>query len=78
MRVIWKDTIANACPPATYRKVTMTRYENGWILDIEGNNNIYASQDHAKNAIDQILGGTARRHVKNRLNKGIKIIGTTK
>ena len=44
-------------------------------MDIPENNNIYASQDCAKNAIDKILGGTARRHVESRLKKGIKILG---
>lgn len=76
MRVIWKDSLANPCPPYEYRKIGITRYKKGWILGIEGNNNIYASVDCAKNAIDEILGGTARRHVEKRLLKGIKIIGT--
>lgn len=77
IRVTWKDNRnGKPCPPAQYRKVTMTRCNNGWILDLPGNNNIYASQDCCKNAIDEILGGTARRHVSSRLKKGIKIIGT--
>lgn len=75
IRVVWKDQNGRPCPPATYRKVTMSRYKSGWILDIPENNNIYASQDCAKNAIDKILGGTARRHVESRLKKGIKILG---
>ena len=75
IRVTWKDQNGRPCPPTAYRKVTMTRYKSGWILDMPGNKNIYASQDCAKNAIDKILGGTARRHVESRLKKGIKIIG---
>lgn len=75
IRVVWRDDNGRACPPASYRKVTMTRYNSGWILDLPGNNNIYASQECAKNAIDEILGGTARRHVNSRLKKGIKILG---
>ena len=75
IRVTWKDQNGRPCPPTTYRKVTMTRYKSGWILDIPGNKNIYTSQDCAKNAIDKILGGTARRHVESRLKKGIKILG---
>ena len=75
IRVTWKDNNGKPCPPATYRKVTMTRYKSGWILDLPEDHNIYASQDCAKNAIDQILGGTARRHVESRLKKGIKILG---
>ena len=76
VRVTWKDSRANPCPPATYRNVTMTRYQNGWVLDLPSDNNIYASQDCAKNAIDKTLGGTARRHVESRLKKGIKVLGT--
>ena len=75
IRVTWRDQNGHPCPPARYRKVTMTRYKSGWILDLPGNNYIYASQDCAKNAIDEILGGTARRHVEKRLTKGIKILG---
>ena len=75
IRVVWRDQNGRPCPPAMYRKVTMTRYNSGWILDIPEDKNIYASQDCAKNAIDKILGGTARRHVESRLKKGIKILG---
>ncbi|MBR5320782.1 MAG: hypothetical protein IKY90_04315 [Oscillospiraceae bacterium] len=75
IRVVWKDQNGKPCPPAKYRKVTITRYNNGWVLDLPGDNNIYASQDCAKNAIDEILGGTARRNVEKRLLKGVKIIG---
>lgn len=75
IRVTWRDQNGRPCAPATYRKVTMTRYKSGWILDLPENNYIYASLDCAKNAIDEILGGTARRHVEKRLQKGIKIIG---
>ena len=75
IRVTWKDQNGRACPPAEYRKVTMTRYKSGWILDIPEDKNIYASQDCAKNAIDKILGGTTRRNVESRLKKGIKILG---
>ena len=76
MRVIWKDSLANPCPTTKYRNIEIIRYKKGWILGIDGNTNIYASQDCAKNAIDEILGGTPRRHVEKRLLKGIKIIGT--
>lgn len=75
LRIVWKDQAARPCPDFSYRKVKISRYGFGWILDLPDNNNIYASQDCAKNAIDEILGGTARRHVDKRLKKGIKIIG---
>lgn len=76
MRVVWKDSMARPCPNAKYRNIEIIRYKKGWILGMEGNPNIYASQDCAKNAIDEILGGSARRHVEKRLLKGIKVIGT--
>lgn len=75
MRVTWKDSDARKCPPTKYRKVTITRYNNGWITDIEGDMNIYASQDVTKNAIDKLLGGKPRRTTESRSKKGIKILG---
>lgn len=76
IRVTWKDNNGKPCAPTSYRKVTISRYANGWVIDLPGDNNIYASQDCAKNAIDKALGGTARRNVESRLKKGIKILGT--
>lgn len=76
IRVTWKDSMARSCQPMTYRNITATRYKTGWILDLPEDNNIYASLDHAKNAIDKALGGKTQRPVKKRLEKGIKIIGT--
>ena len=82
MRVVWRDNNGKPCPPAKYRDVTITRYNDGfiqgWILDVPNDDNIYVSQDCAKNAIDKILGGTARRNVEQRLKKGIRTVGTYK
>lgn len=76
IRITWKDTNGHPCPTTTYRKVSITRYEGGWILDIPDDHNIYASLDCSKNAIDKALGGKPRRNGEKRKAKGIKIIGT--
>lgn len=76
IRVTWKDTNGHPCSPVAYRKVFIERYKGGWLIDIKGDNNIYSSQDSAKNAIDKILGGKPRRNGEKRKAKGIKIIGT--
>ena len=76
IRVTWKDTNGHPCPPTKYRDIAITRYQGGWLIDIEGDNNIYASQDCSKNAIDAALGGKPRRNGEKRKAKGIKIIGT--
>ena len=81
MRVIWKDTIGNTCPPMTYKNVTITRYDDGtvkgWTVDMEGDNNIYLSQDCARNAINKALGGKPRKNASRLHLAGIKIVGTT-
>lgn len=80
MRVVWKDTQAKTCPPMLYRNYTITRYENdglkGWVTDFKGDNNVYATQDHARNAINKALGGKPRKDGSRLQQAGIKIIGT--
>lgn len=81
MRVIWKDSVkAKTCPPMLYRKITISRYEKdnvkGWIIGIEGDNNIYARQDCAMNAINKALGGKPRKDGSRLAQAGIEIIGT--
>lgn len=80
MRVIWKDSNSNTCPPVIYKKVKIERYDNeglrGWTIDIDGDNNIYASQDCAKNAIIKATGGKPRKEGSRVALAGIKIIGT--
>ena len=79
MRVIWKDSNANTCPPMIYRHITITRYEEnglkGWTISLEGDYNIYATQDHARNAINKALGGKPRKDGSRLQKAGIKIIG---
>jgi len=78
MRVVWKDSaVAKTCPPLVYRKITIKRYETetikGWIID--GDRNIYASQDCARNAINKALGGKPRKDGSRLAEAGIKIVG---
>lgn len=74
MRITWKDSITYK--QYTYRKHTITKHGGGWIVDLEGDNNIYFSIDCAHNAIDKRLGGNSQKGSSKRIAKGIKIIGT--
>jgi len=80
MKVVWKDTKGNTCPPMLYRNITITRYEEGeikgWTIDLKGDRNIYATQDHARNAINKAFGGKPRKDGSRLQKAGIKIIGT--
>lgn len=80
MRVVWKDSApAKTCPPIRYRKIEIKRYEKGkikgWIIGIEGDKNVYARQDCAKNAINKALGGKPRKDGSRLAKAGIKTIG---
>ena len=80
MKVVWKDTQAKTCPPMLYRNHTITRYEKddlkGWVTDFKDDSNVYATQDHARNAINKALGGKPRKDGSRLQKAGIKIIGT--
>lgn len=80
MRVVWKDSaVAKTCPPLTYRKIIIERYETetikGWTTSLAGDRNIYANQDSARNAINKALGGKPRKDGSRLAEAGIKIIG---
>ena len=74
MRIIWKDSKIKS-QRHQYRKKVISRYRGGWIVDIPGDSNIYASIDCACNAIDAFLGGKTRKDAAGRHKKGIRIIG---
>lgn len=83
MRVVWKDSVKNLKTydkPLVYKKVAIKRYDKdnikGWIVDIEGDRNIYARQDCAINAINKALGGKPRKDGSRLAEVGIKIVGT--
>lgn len=79
MKVLWKDSYVRNCPTMFYRKIAIERYENdslkGWTIDYPGDKNIYATQDHARNAINKHLGGKPRKDGSRLHTAGIKIIG---
>lgn len=80
MRVIWKDSMTRSCPPMLYRNVTITRYEKdeikGWTINLPGDNNIYATQDNARNAVNKAFGGKPRKDGSRLALAGIRIVGT--
>ena len=73
MRIVWRDSVR--CKTYQYRGCTISRFADGWITDIQTDDNIYYSADMAHNAVDQILGGTGRKGNPARHRFGIKIIG---
>lgn len=81
MRIVWKDSqAAQQWQPMQYRKVMITSFFDGrlkgWIIDIPGDDNIYASRYCACNAIDKALGGEPRRGGNKKREKyGIQIVG---
>lgn len=59
-----------------YRKQEIKGYRKGWITDLEGDDNIYQTRHHARNAIDQALGKEGmNRAAGKRAEMGISIIG---
>ena len=73
MRIVWKDS--RTYKTYHYRNHTITRYQNGWITDVPGDDNIYYSAEMAHNAVDKMLGGKTRKASPGRQAQGIKIIG---
>ncbi len=73
MRIVWKDS--RTYKVYSYRGHTIQRYQNGWITDIPGDNDIYHSAEHAHNAADKILGGKTRKANPGRHSLGIKVVG---
>ena len=73
MRIVWKDS--RTYKVYSYRGHTIKRYQNGWITDIPGDDNIYYSAEHAHNAADKILGGKTRKANPGRQALGIKVVG---
>lgn len=76
IRVVWKETPVHQGKTYMYRKTTITGYIEGWIIDIEGDDNVYKTRLSAKNAIDKALGEKGmKRAAKFRAEEGIIIIG---
>ena len=79
MRIVWKDSAVTRSD-FKYRGYWIEGYQNGWTINIPGNNNIYRTNRCTKNAIDEDLGYEGRKHHKlpKRLEYGYKIIGKKK
>ena len=76
IKVVWKDTISHDNKVYIYRKHEITGFRNGWITNIKGDDNVYQTQNHARNAIDQALGSKGmKRAAGQRAELGIEIIG---
>lgn len=76
IKVVWKDTISYENKVYIYRKREIKGFRSGWIIDIEGDDNIYQTRNHARNAIDQALGKKGmKRAAGQRAEMGIAIIG---
>lgn len=73
MRIVWKDS--REYKTYIYRGYVIERFENGWITNIPGDDNIYYSAEITHNAVDKILGGKTRKASPARQKLGIKIIG---
>lgn len=76
IKVTWKDSNARGFKPVKYRNHYLTGYKGGWIVDIEGDDNIYKNHYCAQNAIDKHLGSKSQKGgSKKRTENGIQIIG---
>jgi hypothetical protein len=77
MRIVWKDSAVERAD-FKYRGYWVEGCQNGWAINIPGDNNIYRTNRCAKNAIDETLGYDGRKHhrLPKRLDKGFDIVGT--
>jgi len=76
IRVVWKDTRTHIGAQYIHRNVTIEGYGEGWVVDVEDDENIYKTRRSAKNAIDKALGKEGmKRAAKVRAEEGIIIIG---
>lgn len=78
LRVVWKDSNPQTMKPIKYRGHYAKGYKGGWVIDIPGDDNIYASFYCAENAIDKALGGEPRIKNSKRIGYGIRVIGKVK
>lgn len=78
MRIVWKDSnpkLKEHNKVLRYRDYTITRYGDGWVTNMPGDNNIYLPRESAYNAIDEILGEKAHTPHPKRHEIGVIIIG---
>jgi hypothetical protein len=76
IKVVWKDSVTYSRRPYRYRMHTIQGTKNGWVTDMEGDNNIYKTHLSAMNYIDKVLGETKKSlSALARKEHGITIIG---
>ena len=75
MRIVWKDSRPQLHKPVQYRGYVAEGYNNGWTINVPGDDNIYKTHYCALNAIDKHLGGFGQKGSAKRRNYGIKVIG---
>lgn len=77
MRIVWKDSKGSRTrKPITYRGITISPYQAGWITDMPDDKNIYKNYYCAENAIDERLGAEGRKFEDvPRLRYGVQVIG---
>lgn len=74
MRIVWKDS-PRSVRTINYRNCLLCGTPEGWTTNLPGDNNIYASNYSAKNAIDKRYGDYGNHGTSKRKNDGIKVIG---
>lgn len=75
MRVVWKDSKPKSYKPVKYRNHFIYGSPKGWTTTIPGDDNLYATNYDALNAIDKALGGHGQMGSAKRQKYGIQIIG---
>lgn len=75
MRVVWKDSKPKLHKPIKYRGYNIKGYNNGWTIDIPGDDNIYRTHYCALNAVDKYKGGYGQMGSAKRKDYGIEIVG---
>ena len=76
MRIVWKDSNKpKGYKPLRYRGFNITGSPIGWTTDIPNDPNIYKSNFHAMNAIDQHFGDFGQRGTEKRKRFGIVVVG---
>lgn len=68
IKVVWKDSYKPNTKSYKHKGHTIQGYDTGWIIDVEGDTNIYKSYLAAYHAINKAVG-------KDADTSKIKIIG---
>lgn len=76
---MWKDSNQpKEYKPIKYRNHILCGTPNGWITDIQGDDNLYKNHYSAQNAVDAFYDDLGQRGTEKRKRCGIQIIGKRK